>query len=103
VRTEAATPSASTAVEVRPDRPWPEAARKHSSADRVIWPTLLQVRLSCTSLRIRFGTRQTRRRVKVIGRLPGERSCLSPVWAVLDRASLTWRGIDASVAGILRL
>jgi putative transposase len=29
----------------------------------------------------------TRRRVKVIGRLPGERSCLSLVWAVLDRAS----------------
>jgi putative transposase len=30
---------------------------------------------------------ETRRRVKVIGRLPGERSCLSLVWAVLDRAS----------------
>jgi putative transposase len=29
---------------------------------------------------------ETRRRVKVIGRLPGERSCLSLVWAVLDRA-----------------
>jgi putative transposase len=28
---------------------------------------------------------ETRRRVKVIGRLPGERSCLSLVWAVLDR------------------
>ena len=30
---------------------------------------------------------ETRRRVKVIGRLPGERSCLGLVWAVLDRAS----------------
>jgi putative transposase len=30
---------------------------------------------------------ETRRRVKVIGRLPGETSCLSLVWAVLDRAS----------------
>jgi putative transposase len=30
---------------------------------------------------------ESRRRVKVIGRLPGERSCLSLVWAVLDRAS----------------
>ena len=30
---------------------------------------------------------ETRRRVKVIGRLPGESSCLSLVWAVLDRAS----------------
>jgi hypothetical protein len=35
---------------------------------------------------------ETRRRVKVIGRLPGETSCLSLVWAVLDRASarLAW-------------
>ena len=36
---------------------------------------------------------ETRRRVKVIGRLPGERSCLSLVWAVLDRASRGWRGV----------
>jgi len=28
---------------------------------------------------------ETRRRVKVIGRLPGERTCLGLVWAVLDR------------------
>ncbi len=28
---------------------------------------------------------ETRRRVKVIGRLPGEQSCLSLVWAVLDQ------------------
>ncbi|CAN5663872.1 hypothetical protein BH20ACT1_BH20ACT1_13200 [soil metagenome] len=35
---------------------------------------------------------ETRRRVKVIGRLPGESSCLSLVWAVLDRASRGWRG-----------
>jgi putative transposase len=32
--------------------------------------------------------------VKVIGRLPGERSCLSLVWAVLDRASKGWRGVE---------
>ena len=43
---------------------------------------------------------ETRRRVKVIGRLPDEHSCLSLVWAVLDRASVGWRGIDTSVAGI---
>jgi putative transposase len=36
---------------------------------------------------------ETRRRVKVIGRLPGERSCLGLVWAVLDRASRGWRGV----------
>lgn len=36
---------------------------------------------------------ETRRRVKVIGRLPGERSALSLLWAVLDRAAAGWRGI----------
>jgi putative transposase len=36
---------------------------------------------------------ETRRRVKVIGRLPGQSSCLSLVWAVLDRASRGWRGL----------
>lgn len=40
---------------------------------------------------------ETRRRVKVIGRLPGERSCLSLVWAVLDRASRGWRGVRHDV------
>ncbi len=33
---------------------------------------------------------ETRRRAKVIGRFPGETSCLSLVWAVLDRASRGW-------------
>jgi len=37
---------------------------------------------------------ETRRRVKVIGRLPGEGSCLSLVWAVLDRASAGWRSVE---------
>ena len=36
---------------------------------------------------------ESRRRVKVIGRLPGEASCLSLVWAVLDRSSRGWRGL----------
>jgi putative transposase len=39
---------------------------------------------------------ETRRRTKVIGRLPGEISCLSLVWAVLDRASRGWRGLTMS-------
>ncbi len=30
---------------------------------------------------------ESRRRVKVIGRFPGEDSCLSLVWAVLDRSA----------------
>jgi transposase-like protein len=41
---------------------------------------------------------ETRRRVKVIGRLPGEASCLSLVWAVLDRASHGWRGLTYTPA-----
>jgi len=43
---------------------------------------------------------ETRRRVKVIGRLPGEHSCLSLVWAVLDRASAGWRGFTMTPAGL---
>jgi len=46
---------------------------------------------------------ESRRRVKVIGRLPGEYSCLSLVWAVLDRASAGWRGLEMSTTGIRRL
>lgn len=42
---------------------------------------------------------ETRRRVKVIGRLPGEASCLSLVWAVLDRASRGWRGFTMTSDG----
>lgn len=42
---------------------------------------------------------ETRRRVKVIGRLPGEASCLNLVWAVLDRASRGWRGMAMTPAG----
>ena len=43
---------------------------------------------------------ETRRRSKVIGRLPGERSCLSLVWAVLDRTSKGWRGLEQTPAGV---
>ncbi len=43
---------------------------------------------------------ESRRRIKVIGRLPGERSCLSLVWAVLDRASRGWRGVDMNPANV---
>jgi len=43
---------------------------------------------------------ETRRRVKVIGRLPGEYSCVSLVWAVLDRASAGWRGFTMTPAGL---
>jgi putative transposase len=43
---------------------------------------------------------ETRRRVKVIGRLPGETSCLTLVWAVLDRAPAGWRGLTMTPAGL---
>ena len=43
---------------------------------------------------------ETRRRVKVIGRLPGEHSCTSLVWAVLDRASTGWRGFTMTASGL---
>jgi putative transposase len=46
---------------------------------------------------------ETRRRTKVIGRLPGERSCLSLVWAVLDRAGRGWRGVDLRPASVRHL
>lgn len=46
---------------------------------------------------------ETRRRVKVIGRLPGEVSCLSLVWAVLDRASRGWRGFTMTSDGTRQL
>jgi putative transposase len=36
----------------------------------------------------------------VIGRLSGERSCLSLVWAVLDRASRGRRGVVMTPAGV---
>jgi putative transposase len=47
--------------------------------------------------------RETRRRVKVIGRLPGEHACLSLVRAVLDRASVGWRGFTMTAAGLRQL
>ena len=43
---------------------------------------------------------ETRRRTKVIGRLPGETSCLTLVWAVLDRASAGWRGLAMTSNGL---
>jgi transposase-like protein len=46
---------------------------------------------------------ETRRRVKVIGRLPGEQSCLSLIWAVLDRASKGWRGLAMTPKALRRL
>jgi putative transposase len=46
---------------------------------------------------------ETRRRTKVIGRLPSETSCLTLVWAVLDRASRGWRGLTMTADGLRML
>ncbi len=46
---------------------------------------------------------ETRRRVKVIGRFPGESSCVSLVWAVLDRASRGWRGFTMTPTALRTL
>ncbi len=46
---------------------------------------------------------ETKRRTKVIGRLPGEPSAVSLVWAVLDRASAGWRGVAMTPAGARQL
>jgi len=43
---------------------------------------------------------ETRRRAKVIGRFPGETSCISIVWAVLDRAARGWRGFTMTANGL---
>ena len=39
----------------------------------------------------------------MIGRLPGETSCLGLVWAVLDRASGGWRGLTMTADGLRQL
>ena len=46
---------------------------------------------------------ETRRRTKVIGRLPGERTCVALVFAVLDRQSRGWRGVTVTPRALRRL
>ena len=46
---------------------------------------------------------ESRRRTKVIGRLPGERSCIALVWAVLDRQSRGWRGVTMTPRALRRM
>jgi putative transposase len=66
----------------------------HLRFPREHWPRIRHANL----IERTFG--ETRRRTKVIGRLPGERSCLSLVWAVLDRASRGWRGVNQTPANV---
>lgn len=46
---------------------------------------------------------ETRRRTKVIGRLPGERTCVALVFAVLDRQRRGWREMTMTPRALRRL
>ncbi|MBF6046402.1 IS256 family transposase [Streptomyces sp. NRRL B-1677] len=46
---------------------------------------------------------ETRRRVKVIGRFPGETSCVSLAFAVLSRAATGWRGFTTTPGTVRQL
>jgi putative transposase len=46
---------------------------------------------------------ETRRRTKVMGRLPGERTCTALVFAVLHRQSHGWRGMTTTPRALRRL
>ncbi len=66
----------------------------------LLFPKEHQRRLRTTNLLERT-FEESRRRTKVIPRFPGERSCLTLMYATLITASRTWRGIPMT-AKILR-
>jgi transposase-like protein len=74
-----------------------ELLTAHLHHPRAHWPRIRHTNL----IEPTFG--QTRRQVKVMGRLPGQRSALSLVWAVLDRAVAGWRGITYTPANTRQL
>ncbi len=55
------------------------------------YPLRLRRRLRSTNL-LERSLEEVKRRTKVIGRFPGEQSCLSLCWAVLDLFIATARG-----------
>ncbi|MFG2639344.1 IS256 family transposase, partial [Streptomyces sp. NPDC048362] len=66
------------------------------------FPTLHHKRIRHSNFIERtFG--ETRRRVKVIGRFPGETSCVSLAFAVLDRAATGWRGFTMTPTALRHL
>ena len=69
------------------------------------WPSEHRKRIRPTNLLERTFV-EVRRRIKVIGRFPGETSALSLIWVVLELASRGWRGVAMSprtVAEVERL
>jgi len=71
-----------------------ELLAAHLHHPRSHWPRIRHTNL----IERTFG--ETRRRTKVIGRLPGERTALPLLWAVLDRAAAGWRGITYTPADV---
>ena len=102
------------AVQMRIDRFAEQYGKRYRSAVRCLLTDRAQLtsylrfpvehhRRSGTPTPVERTFGETRRRVKVIGRLPGETSCLSLVWAVLDRASRGWRGLTMTPKALRRL
>jgi putative transposase len=56
------------------------------------WPLHLRKRLRSTNL-LERSLKEVKRRTKVIGRFPGEASCLSLCWAVMDLVIADGRGL----------
>ena len=60
------------------------------------YPVRLRKRLRSTNLPER-STEEARRRTKVIGRFPGEASCLTMAWAVMDLVIACSRGLGLTL------
>ena len=66
----------------------------------LLFPKEHQKRLRTTNL-LEHTFEESRHRTKVVQRFPGERSCLTLMYATLITAARTWRGIPVT-AKILR-
>ena len=63
----------------------------------LVYPLRLRKRLRSTNL-LERSLEEVRRRTKVIGRFPGETSCLTMAWAVMDLVIAGGKGLGLSVA-----
>ena len=63
---------------------------------RVAYPLRLKRRLRSTIL-LERSLEEVRRRTKVIGRFPGETSCLTMAWAVMDLVIAGSRGLGLTL------
>lgn len=84
------------------ERPYPSAAACLADDLRALtvhlrYPLRLRRRLRSTNL-LERSLGEVRRRTKVIGRFPGETSCLSLAWAVMDLVIAGGRGLGLTLA-----